>query len=667
MKYVNVVVDNRSRHTDALYTYRAPDQVKVGDVVKVTFGKGEGERNAYVFQDDVALSLDHSKVKDILSVNADISLTPEMVDTCVWMRQRYAVKYIDAVRCFVPSGKPPKPGKEKKPLKDEMGEPRNISRLTGEQEQALKAIYESLEHRRQENFLLFGVTGSGKTEVYMEAAEKTLSLGRKVIVLVPEIALARQITDRFIGRFGEERIAILHSRLTGRERFDEWTRIRRGEADIIIGARMAVFAPAENIGLIVMDEEHESTYKSDMTPKYEAVDIAVKRLMAYNGVLIAGSATPSIVSYYRAEEGIYRLLALKERYNESPMPEIEIVDMKDEIRAGNLTSVSRRLYGLVKQSLEDGRQVILFLNRRGYSPYIFCEECGAVQKCPRCGISLTYHKTEDAAICHYCGRRFSAGEKCPECGGKLRYSGKGTEKVSEQIGEMFPEAGIERLDLDTAADRRNIGRILNDFGRGKTDILIGTQIVAKGLDFKNVGLVGVIDADVSLNIPDYRSSERTFQLITQVAGRAGRGEGDGRVVVQTTDPGSFAVRSAAKYDYEGFYRGEIMERRIMKYPPFTDIIAVDTFSDDRKTALDQAEAVVRFLKKRGLEGSGGGIFGPREPRGPKLSKGQTYRILVKCPKKERNRYVYYLSLLSDNMASKKLRPLSIDINPYGNV
>ena len=665
MKYVNVVINNKSRFTDVFYTYRAPDSVKIGDGVKVTFGKGKGEKDAYVFQTDVAPSCDVSKIKDIVSVSDFISLTPEMVETCMWMKQRYAIKYIDAVRCFVPSGKPPKPGKEKKPLKDREGETQDISRLTPEQKNALNEIYEALEERKQENFLLYGVTGSGKTEVYMRAAERTIALGRKAIIMVPEIALAGQITERFIGRFGKDRIAVLHSRLTGRERFDEWTRIRKGEADIIIGARMAVFAPAENIGLIVMDEEHEATYKSDMTPKYDAVDIAVKRLMACDGVLIAGSATPSVVSYNRAEEGIYRLLKLEKRYNENPLPEVEIVDMKDEIRAGNFTVISRKLHRLVGDELKAGRQAILFLNRRGYSTYIFCEECGAPLKCPDCGISLTYHKGENAAVCHYCGRKFPAARECPECGGKLKYSGKGTEKVTEQVSEMFPEATVERLDLDTAVKRSSISRILKDFGSGKTDILIGTQIVAKGLDFKNVGLVGVIDADVSLNIPDYRSPERTFQLITQVSGRAGRGDGKGRVIVQTTDPENAAVKAAAAYDYESFYREEIRMRRLMKYPPFSDIIAVETFSRNVEAAETQADETVRFLSKKGFEEAGGKILGPRESRGPKNRDGFAFRLLLKCPKGERNRFVYYLNALSDNMAERKYEPLSIDINPYG--
>ena len=667
MKYVNVVINNKSRFTDVFYTYRAPDSVKIGDGVKVTFGKGKGEKDAYVFQTDVAPSCDVSKIKDIVSVSDYISLTPEMVDTCIWTKQRYAVKYIDAVRCFVPSGKPPKPGKEKKPLKDETGETQDISELTPEQKDALREITGALESRRQENFLLYGVTGSGKTEVYMRAAEKTLALGRKVIILVPEIALARQITDRFIGRFGEKRIAVLHSRLTGRERFDEWTRIRKGEADIVIGARMAVFAPAENIGLIVMDEEHEGTYKSDMTPKYDAVDIAVKRLMAYGGVLIAGSATPSVVSYHRAEEGIYRLLKLEKRYNENPLPDVEIIDMKDEIRAGNFTVISRKLHRLIGEELHGRRQVILFLNRRGYAPYIFCEDCGAPLKCPDCGISLTYHKKENAAVCHYCGRRFPAARECPECGGKLKYSGKGTEKVAEQISAMFPEASVERLDLDTAADRKNVNRILKDFGRGKIDILIGTQIVAKGLDFKNVGLAGVIDADVSLNIPDYRSPERTFQLITQVSGRAGRGDGKGRVIVQTTDPDNFAVKAAANYDYEGFYREEIRVRKLMKYPPFSDIIAVETHGESSDIAQTQAEDTRRFLIRKGFEERGGKILGPRESQGPKSRDGFTFRLLLKCPKGERNRTVYYLNALSELMGERKYEPLSIDVNPYGNV
>lgn len=665
MKFVNVVINNKSRYTDTFYTYRAPDSVKIGDAVTVTFGKGKAEKDAYVFEDGVRPECDLSKIKDIIRVDDSVSLTPEMVETCIWMRQRYAIKYIDAIRCFVPSGKPPKPGKEKKPLKDETGEIQDISGLTAEQQSALSAINAAIEESRQENFLLYGVTGSGKTEVYMQAVAKTLEKGRRAIVLVPEIALARQITDRFVGRFGEKRIAILHSRLTGRERFDEWTRIRKGEADIIVGARMAVFAPAENIGLIIMDEEHEATYKSDMTPKYDALDVAVKRLMHYNGVLISGSATPSVVSYARAREGIYTLLTLKKRYNENPLPQVEIVDMKDEIKAGNFSVLSGRLRFLIEDELKSGRQVILFLNRRGYAPYIFCTDCGEVMRCPECGISLTYHKRENAAVCHYCGRRYPAAKECPECGGGLKYSGKGTEKVTEQITDMFPDAKVERLDLDTATSRREINRILSDFGRGKTDILIGTQIIAKGLDFKNVGLVGVVDADISLNIPDYRSTERTFQLITQVAGRAGRGDIRGRVVVQTADPDNFAIRAAAEYDYEGFYREEIRVRKLMNYPPFTDIIAVETFGERAEDAERQAEDVRKVLVSKDFEALGGKILGPRESQGPKSREGFTYRLLLKCPKGQRNRFVFYLGTLSERMAGRGMSPISIDINPYG--
>ncbi len=668
MKFVNVVIENRSRHTDALFTYRAPGEVRKGAVVYVPFAKGDRVRRAFVFEDDVTTDLAPEKIKDIAEVDPRVSLTGEMVETCRWMRQRYGIRYIDAIRCFIPPGKPAREGKEKRPLRDSAAEAQEIEHLTAEQQAACDRITAALKDREQKNFLIHGVTGSGKTEVYMQACAAALAEGRRAIMLVPEIALTKQITERFIGRFGRENIAILHSKLTGRERFDEWMRIREGEARIVIGARMGVFAPVEELGLVIMDEEHESTYKSDMNPKYETVDIALKRLMQSDGVLLMGSATPSVVSYQRAKDGIYELIELKERYNKTPLPKVEIIDQRQELRKGNRGLFSDELYRRMEETLAKKQQVILFLNRRGYSTYMACRECGAALICPDCGISLTYHKTENAGICHYCGRRFPVPEVCPDCGSPfIRFVGAGTEQVEEYAASLFPEAQVDRLDLDTAKNGREIRKILNAFSQGKTDILVGTQLVAKGLDFRNVGLVGVVSADTTLNIPDYRSSERTFQLVTQVAGRAGRGTEEGLVVVQTCDPENFAIRAAAAHDYRAFFDREIRFRQMMGYPPFTDIILVQFTAEREEVALQWASECGRYLAGLRFSGAAGEIF---EPKIAEHFKGEghsnfRYNVMIKSPKGLRNQYIFYTRKFGERLlADPQTCSMVIDVNPY---
>ncbi|MFC2662170.1 MAG: primosomal protein N', partial [Eubacterium sp.] len=535
-QYVNLILDQNSWHTDAEFTYAAEEDVRVGDLAEVPFGKGNRLKRALVTETGVLPSeeIDPSKIKEIASVDPQVRLNEEMVRTMQWMRQRYGIKYYDALHCFIPPGKPARPGKSKRPYAKTKAEVQEVEALTDEQAAAVGRIEDSMNQEKGEIFLLHGVTSSGKTEVYMRVIQHALDMGKTAILLVPEIALTEQIVRRLLGRFDREEIAVLHSKLTRRERFDEWMRLRNGEAHIAVGARIGVFAPLENIGVIILDEEHESTYKSDQTPKYETVDVAVKRLMYTKGVLVLGSATPSVVSYERAREGLYTLIELKKRYNRTPLPLVEMVDMRKELRSGNTGIFSRRLLSSMKGALASGKQVILFQNRRGYSTFISCRDCGEALRCPDCGISLVYHKHEHAAVCHYCGRKFPLPEKCPSCGSRrIKYFGVGTEQVEEIAAKEFPEARIERLDLDTAKNRTEINRIIRSFSKGETNILIGTQLIAKGLDFRNVGLVGVISADVSLNIPDYRSTERTFQLVTQVAGRAGRGSEQGLVIVQS--------------------------------------------------------------------------------------------------------------------------------------
>ena len=560
MKYVDVVIDNKSDSTDSFFTYGCDDDsVRVGNKVFLPFARSKKLREGYVASvHSSADGIDEDilgKLRNVDHIDEDVSLSEEMMRTAFWMKGRYLCRYIDAIRCFTPAGTKAKRREIQDSLRGDAGIAEDIEQLTDEQRRALEQIAEPIEKHEHDRFLIHGVTGSGKTEVYIRAAEKVLDKGRGVIILVPEISLTGQITERFLGRFGEDSVAILHSRLSAGERYDQWSKIKKGQVRIVIGARSAVFAPVENLGLIVVDEEHESTYKSDFTPKYDTVEVAIKRLQDADnrGVLILGSATPSVVSYSRGEEGIYKIIKMTKRYNETELPQTEIVDMRQELKDGNRFILSRRLCDEMNAELEAGRQVMLFLNRRGYSTFVSCRECGYVAKCPTCGLSLTYHKGDGTLSCHYCGYSEKAPEKCPECGSKyVRYFGSGTEKVEDFVREMFPGYATERIDLDSIKQRGELKKKLKDFEKGKTRILIGTQLIAKGLDFRNVGLVGIVSADVTLNIPDFRSPERAFQLITQASGRAGRGDMKGKVIIQTYDPEHYAVSMAAGNDYEAF-------------------------------------------------------------------------------------------------------------------
>lgn len=666
MIYINVVLDNKSRYTDSLFTYKADDSIEIGDLISVPFGAYDKERSAIVCEIVSDSDCPEEKIKDVSEVKERHFFTEEMIKTAMWMKQRYGIKYYDAFKCFIPGGKPARPGKEKEPYKNIKGTYNKPDKLTCEQQAAVDEICRSLDKELQDNFLLHGVTSSGKTQVYMEAIEKTVSMGKTAIMLVPEISLTKQVIEIFAGRFGKEAIAVLHSKLTARERYDEWERIKSGKAKIVVGARLGVFAPLKNIGLIVMDEEHEASYKADMTPKYDTVDIALKRLGHYKGVLILGSATPSVASYYRAQQGIYKLLTLKERYNKTPLPKVEIVDMREELKAGNITIFSRSLYNRISVELAENRQVILLQNRRGYSNFVSCRECGKVMKCPQCGISLTYHKSKEKLICHYCGRTFNVPKVCPECQSSyIKYFGIGTEQVEEAVKKYFPEARTDRLDIDALKTRRDLDRILEAFKKKETDVLVGTQLVAKGLDFDNVGLVGIIAADSGLNIPDYRSAERTFQLVTQASGRAGRRERQGNVIIQTYEPDNYALREAAANQYEGFFDEEIKLRRFMDYPPFTDLIMINFTSEDAELASSWAARCKKYM-----ENTLGGrlktkITMPRIATNFKGKDSIRFYIFVKCPKGERNKYVYYLENFNKILIKEKIKcNMDLDINPY---
>lgn len=457
-------------------------------------------------------------------------------------------------------------------------------------------------------FLLNGVTGSGKTEVYIRVIRRALEMGRTAIVLVPEIALTPQMVSWLHARFGGQ-AAVLHSGLSAGERYDEWRRIRFGEARVVIGARSAVFAPVQDLGVIVVDEEHEHTYQSDKRPRYDAREVAWRRTERNRAVLLLGSATPSIATYMRAMPGVrpenaLELIELHQRVKNRPMPQVERVDMRAEFERGNHSIFSAQLSQALRECLDAGKQAVLFINRRGHSTFVSCRACGYVVRCDQCDVSMTYHQAENVLRCHYCGREMAPPQKCPQCGSRyIKYFGAGTQKVQEEVGRLFPDARVVRVDVDTTRAKDAHEKLLNRFRSGEANVMVGTQMIAKGLDFPNVTLVGVVAADMTLNLPDYRSVERTFQLITQVAGRAGRGEDPGKVIVQTYEPDHYGIALAAQQDYRAFYLRESAYRRKALYPPFTVIARIVFSARDpeaaQKAALAAEERLNAFLDAHG--------------------------------------------------------------------
>ncbi len=462
---------------------------------------------------------------------------------------------------------------------------------------AQRAAVEAVKTTQKTVTLIHGVTGSGKTEIYLDLISDALARGKTAIFLVPEISLTPQMLLKLRSRFGSA-AAILHSGLSAGERFDEWMRLREGSARIAIGARSAVFAPVESVGIIVIDEEHDGSYSSESAPRYRTFDIA--RLRAkYNGCkLVLGSATPSVETYRRAKEGEFSLVTLPDRINARPLPEVQIVDMRREVRRGNASPFSALLRERLGKCLEEGNQAILFLNRRGYSQTVICRDCGYVAKCEHCDVSLTYHSDEDCLKCHYCGTKYRMLPACPECGGRhINYVGTGTQRIVGELKKLFPAARVLRMDVDTTSGKEGHFRILSRFAAREADILVGTQMVAKGHDFPSVTLVGILDADMSLHFPDHRSGERTFQLVTQVAGRSGRASAPGEVVLQTYDPDNYILRFAAAYDYEGFYAHEIGMRAATNFPPFARIVRVMVTGEEESETVEALREVYTLLNE----------------------------------------------------------------------
>ena len=509
------------------------------------------------------------------------------------------------------------------PLALENAFPEARPQNTQAQNDALKKIMDSVNDSSFSKILLYGVTGSGKTEVYMQAIEGAMRQGKGSIFLVPEIALTPQMIERFISRFGQA-VAVLHSRLSLGERYDEWYRVAHGDAQIVIGTRSAVFAPFKNVGLIILDEEHEPSYKQEDSPRYHARDVAIWRARWHNATVVLGSATPSLESRYRASQGQYSLCRLPCRVEERTLPPVEVVDMRLEMNEGHRSVFSRKMLASMADVLAKGEQIILFINRRGYATFVICRSCGHVMRCPHCQVALKFHADEEMLCCHYCNHWEKYPLVCPSCAGRyIKYFGTGTQKVAEEVRRFFPEASVSRLDADVTGRVGAHKKILNSFKRGETDILVGTQMVAKGLDFPNVTLVGVVTADTVLNFPDFRASERTFQLLTQVAGRAGRGPAGGEVIVQTYAPLHYAVLAAGRHDFDTFYEEEIISRQELGYPPFSFLVRL-VITGDNEDYVSSTAGVLAGLFNDSVE-----LLGPSPCPIAKLKGKFRWHLIVR--------------------------------------
>lgn len=665
--------------------------IQVGHRVKVPFGKGNRLIEGFVIAlkcDEIEKIKGIKNINSIL--DEEPILSPDDSKIIDFLREKYLCKYIDAIRSIIPVGLMRGIKNKKKQViyfkKDLCGKLlekesyRNLilyirehdgeftkSELTKDgtfsiytlnkliqggflevKEEVIyrynNKVYEEYEKNKlnseqlnafekivnseKKGFLLKGVTGSGKTEVYMSLVSRILKEGKSAIMLVPEISLTPQMIERFKGRFGKD-VALFHSKLTPGERFDEWFRIKRGEVSLVVGARSAIFLPLINLGLIIVDEEHENSYKSDHNPKYSTKEVA-KFLSQIKGCkYVLGSATPSIESFYEALEGKIELIEIKNRIDNKPLPVMEVIDMREELKNKNLSILSRSLVLEIEETIKRGEQIILFLNRRGFSTFVSCRSCGYVFKCPECDVSMTYHKN-GYLICHMCGMAQREVKLCPKCKSKyVKFFGAGTERVQDEVKKIFPKARVLRMDVDTTRTKDSHEHIYNSFKNGEGDILIGTQMVSKGLDFKNVTLVGILAADISLNIPDYRSSERTYQIITQVAGRAGRGDMKGKVIVQTYTPDNASLNYAINNEYDELFKEEIKVRKAMKYPPFSTILLINGQSKIEEKLIKFMNILKFQLNKILVEDGQLEILGPTPCIITKIKDNYRWQIIIK--------------------------------------
>jgi primosomal protein N' (replication factor Y) len=631
--FAEVVLSKVSRDIDKIYHYSIPeklkDELEVGHQVLVPFGR----RREIGYVVGFAEKPEVPKVKDILGILSDLPLfSRDQVELAKWLADHYYSFFISALRLVMPPGikklesrksKIERRTQEEKILPSTFSAPPSAFKfaLTPHQKAAVDAIVEAIDANKPEKFLLYGITGSGKTEIYLQTIAHLLQKGKSAIVMVPEIGLTPQLIQRFRDRF-QDHSAVLHSDLTVKQRALEWERIAKGEAGVVLGTRSAVFAPLKKLGLIVMDEEYEITYKQEKSPRYHAREVAFYLSEQQKVPVVMGSATPSIESYYYAEKGEYKKLVLPKRIDDRPLPPVEIVDMRKEKEH----ILSRQLREELKNTLAKGEQAILFINRRGYFTFVMCRECGYTIECPQCSISLTYHDRERRLRCNRCGYGSEAPLICPRChSSSIKYFGAGTQRIEKEVAEVFPSARILRYDRDTVSKRGSHEVFFSAFAEGKADVLIGTQMVTKGLDVAKVTLVGVVSADTALNLPDFRSAEHTFQLLTQVAGRAGRHHLPGKVIIQTYSPEHYAIQAAANHDYEAFYRQEIEHRQELGYPPFSKLISLLVTGPDAKKVLGVSRELDRSLKSKMSQQ----VLGPAPAAIPKLRNEWRYHLLLK--------------------------------------
>ena len=527
-----------------------------------------------------------------------------------------------------------------------------------------KSIVEAILSKKERVSLIHGVTGSGKTEVYLALTSEMLKQGKSVMMLVPEISLTPMMVEHFQRRFGDN-VAVLHSRLSSGEKYDEYRRIKRQEVKIVVGARSAIFAPLENIGLIILDEEHDASYKQESKPRYLTSQVAKMRAQYHHANVVLGSATPSLESYSRALKGIYDLYELKERINKKPLPQVQVVDMVDEMKAKNYGLFSRQMITSIQETIDKGEQVILLLNKRGYATYLQCRDCGEIEKCPHCDVTLTYHKDEQKLKCHYCEFQKPVSHHCHKCGSPhLKIVGYGTQKVEEEITKLFPQAKVIRYDVDTTKNKNGHLKLLEQFRKKEANILLGTQMIAKGLDFEDVTFVGVLNADLSLNIPDFRASERTFQLLCQVSGRSGRGKKAGTVLIQTYNPTHYVIETAARHDYQAFYQYEMEYRQKGKYPPFCHMVSVMIQSKKENDVHLAAQEIKAYLTDHTKHAM---VLGPAKSAIYKMHDIYRERILVKFV--DSHEIYQALDVVNHyyNMKQKRKVNVVCDFNPYSQI
>ena len=691
--YAEVIINSDALDIDKPFTYEVPVElqksIELGQWVKVPFGNKNASVDGFILslKDN---SITGMKIKKIKSIAIEKPLlSKNNIRLIEFLKENYLCRYIDGIRLLIPQGIlkgitnkyklvvslssnniPENIYEKYKDIfeiikknngifnKAELIRKYNIStyklnklikadylkveeeivyrynlknyieykekNLTEDQQKVINKIYAS----NKNIFLLKGVTGSGKTEVYMRIVKEELDKGKTAVILVPEISLTPQMVERVKGRFGKE-VAVFHSKLSDGERYDEWYRIKEGKAKVVIGARSALFLPYNNLGVIIIDEEHESTYKSEHSPKYVTKEVAEFISSLTGCKVILGSATPSIETYYKAISGEIELLELNSRVENKPMPNIDIIDMRLELNSGNMSMFSRKLFLEIKEALNKKEQIILFLNRRGFSTFVSCRSCGYVFKCSKCDISMTFHKN-GSLICHCCGYREYQQKICPKCKSKyVKYFGAGTERVEEEVKKYFKDAKVLRMDMDTTRNKDSHENIYNAFKNGEADILIGTQMISKGLDFENVTVVGVLAADISLNLPDYRAAEKTFQIITQVSGRAGRGSKGGTVVVQSYNPNHYSLNYAKNYDYEGFYNEEFTTRGLMHYPPFSKILLINVTSKNENSLKLFMEKLKNEFNKIESEENSIEILGPSPCIISKIKDNFRWQIIFK--------------------------------------